>query len=97
MATCLQQQTEWITDAIAAVRARGASTIEPTAAGEQAWVDHHEEVVSTNLISKTSGWYLGTNVPGKPRRVLSYTGGVGTYRQKCADEAAADYPGFLIK
>ena len=62
-----------------------------------AWVDHHEEVVSTNLISKTSGWYLGTNVPGKPRRVLSYTGGVGTYRQKCADEAAADYPGFLIK
>ncbi|HOZ60140.1 MAG TPA: NAD(P)/FAD-dependent oxidoreductase [Nakamurella multipartita] len=97
MATCLQQQTEWITDAIAAVRARGASTIEPTAAGEQAWVDHHEEVVSTNLISKTSGWYLGSNVPGKPRRVLSYTGGVGTYRRKCADEAAADYPGFLIK
>jgi cyclohexanone monooxygenase/acetone monooxygenase len=97
MATCLQQQTEWITDAIGHVRSQGASTIEPTAAGEQAWVDHHEEVSGANLISKTSGWYLSSNVPGKPRRVLSYTGGVGTYRRKCADEAAANYPGFLIK
>ena len=97
MATCLQQQTEWISDVIAHVRAQGGSTIEPTADGEQAWVDHHEETVSANLISKTSGWYLGTNVPGKPRRVLSYTGGVGTYRAKCDDEAAAGYPSFLIK
>jgi len=97
MATCLQQQTEWISDAIEHVRSEGASTIEPTAAGEQAWVDHHEEVAGANLISKTSGWYLGSNVPGKPRRVLSYTGGVGTYRQKCTAEAEAGYPGFLIK
>lgn len=96
MATCLQQQTEWITDAIGAMRERGATTIEPTAEGEEAWVRHHDETASANLISKTNSWYLGSNVPGKPRRVLSYTGGVGTYRRKCDAEAAAGYPSFAI-
>ncbi|MBB1492733.1 NAD(P)/FAD-dependent oxidoreductase [Paracoccus sp. MC1854] len=96
MTTCLQQQTEWITDTIRAMREQGKSVIEPTEEGEEAWVKHHDETASANLISKTNSWYLGSNVPGKPRRVLSYTGGVGTYRRKCAEEAAAGYPSFAM-
>ncbi len=97
MTTCLQQQTEWISDAIAHVRARGGSTIEATAEGEEAWVAHHEETAGATLIANTTGWYLGSNVPGKPRRVLSYTGGVGVYRQKCDEVARSGYPGFDIR
>ena len=96
MTTCLQQQTEWITDAIRTMREQGKSVIEPTADAEEAWVRHHDETASANLISKTNSWYLGSNVPGKPRRVLSYTGGVGTYRRKCTEEAAAGYPSFAM-
>ena len=96
MTTCLQQQTEWITDAIRNMRQQAKSVIEPTAEGEEAWVRHHDETASANLISKTNSWYLGSNVPGKPRRVLSYTGGVGTYRRKCAEEAASGYPSFAM-
>lgn len=96
MTTCLQQQTEWITDAIRTMRQQGKSVIEPTADAEEAWVRHHDETASANLISKTNSWYLGSNVPGKPRRVLSYTGGVGTYRRKCTEEAAAGYPSFAM-
>ena len=96
MTTCLQQQTEWITDAIRTMREQGKSVIEPTADAEEAWVRHHDETASANLISRTNSWYLGSNVPGKPRRVLSYTGGVGTYRRKCAEEAAAGYPSFAM-
>lgn len=96
MTTCLQQQTEWITDTIRTMREQGKTVIEPTAEGEEAWVRHHDETASANLISKTNSWYLGSNVPGKPRRVLSYTGGVGTYRRKCAEEAAAGYPSFTM-
>lgn len=96
MITCLQQQTEWITDTIRTMREQGKTVIEPTAEGEEAWVRHHDETASANLISKTNSWYLGSNVPGKPRRVLSYTGGVGTYRRKCAEEAAAGYPSFTM-
>ena len=97
MTTCLQQQTEWISDVIAHVRERGASTIEPTKETEDAWVAHHEETSGATLIANTTGWYLGSNVPGKPRRVLSYTGGVGTYRKKCDEVARDGYPGFVIQ
>ena len=97
MTTCLQQQTEWITDCIAHLRAKGMQVIEPTAETEDRWVAHHDETASANLISKTTSWYLGSNVPGKPRRVLSYTGGVGTYRRKCDEVAASGYEGFAMR
>ncbi len=97
MTTCLQQQTEWVHDTIRHVRELGKTVIEPTAEGEEAWVTHHDETAAPNLISQTTSWYLGSNVPGKPRRVLSYTGGVGAYRDLCAQEAAAGYPSFDIR
>lgn len=94
MTTCLQQQTEWIAAAIRFLRAGNKSVIEPTAELEEAWVKHHDETANATLIAKTNSWYVGSNVPGKPRRVLSYTGGVGTYRAKCAEVAAGGYQGF---
>lgn len=97
MTTCLQQQTEWISGCIAHMRASGKSVCEATAEAEEAWVAHHDETAVATLISKTDSWYLGSNVPGKPRRVLSYTGGVGTYRQKCAEVAARGYEGFAMR
>jgi cyclohexanone monooxygenase/acetone monooxygenase len=96
MTTCLQQQTEWISDTIRHVRAQGKSLIEPTQEGEDAWVAHHEEVASATLVPRTHSWYMGSNVPGKPRRLLSYIGGVGTYRQKCEEEAVSGYPAFRM-
>ena len=96
MTTCLQQQTEWISRCIADVRDSGKSVFEPTAEGEDAWVAHHDELADAMLISGTTSWYTGSNVAGKPRRVLSYTGGVGTYRQKCREIADAGYTGFAM-
>ncbi|MFM9860866.1 NAD(P)/FAD-dependent oxidoreductase [Pseudoxanthobacter sp. M-2] len=97
MTTCLQQQTEWIADCIQYMRANGKTVCEATAEAEAAWVAHHDETANATLISKTDSWYLGSNIPGKPRRVLSYTGGVGTYRQKCAEVAEAGYTGFAMQ
>jgi acetone monooxygenase len=94
--TCLQQQTEWITQCISYMRSRDLTVCEPTKAMEDAWVAHHDETASATLISKEYSWYLGSNVPGKPRRVLAYTGGAGVYRQKCADIAARGYEGFAM-
>ncbi|SMF59224.1 cyclohexanone monooxygenase/acetone monooxygenase [Tistlia consotensis] len=97
MTTCLQQQTEWISDCIAYLRSGQRTVIEPTAEMEDRWVVHHDETANATLISKTDSWYLGSNIPGKPRRVLSYTGGVGTYRRKCDEVAASGYQGFAIR
>ena len=97
MTTCLQQQTEWITNCIKYMRSRDITFCEPTKEMEDSWVAHHDETANASLISKTVSWYLGSNVAGKPRRVLSYTGGVGTYRQKCDEVAASSYQGFAMQ
>ena len=94
MTTCLQQQTEWITGCIRHLRAAHKAIVEPNAETEQDWVSHHDETAAGTLFSKTDSWYNGSNVDGKPKRVLSYTGGVGTYRDKCDQVAAEGYPGF---
>ena len=78
------------------MRAGGDDVIEPTEAGEDDWVRHHDETANATLIAKTNSWYTGSNVPGKPRRVLSYTGGVGTYRAKCDAVAKEGYPMFAM-
>lgn len=95
MTTCLAQQTEWVTKALTDLRKEGKSIIEPSAEGEDAWVTHHDELANATLVTKTDSWYMGSNVPGKPRRLLSYIGGVGTYRKKCDEEAESGYPSFV--
>jgi acetone monooxygenase (methyl acetate-forming) len=94
MTTCLQQQVEWISDCIAYLKKNDLRVIEPTKETQDAWVAHHDETADTTLVTKTNSWYMGSNVEGKPRRLLSYIGGVGTYRTKCDEVASSAYPGF---
>jgi cation diffusion facilitator CzcD-associated flavoprotein CzcO len=95
MTTCLQQQTEWISGCIAALEAQGQKQIEATLAVQDEWVAHHDEIANATLVTKTNSWYMGSNVDGKPRRLLSYIGGVGRYKQHCESLAEQGYPGFL--
>ncbi|WP_217898814.1 hypothetical protein [Puniceibacterium sediminis] len=59
-------------------------------------MSHHDETANATLIAKTDSWYTGSNVPGKPRRVLSYTGGVGIYRDLGDEMARNGYPSFTM-
>ena len=97
MPTCLQAQVEWVTDCIAYARGTGKRVIEPTQEFEESWVRHHDEVANRTLLVKTDSWYMGSNVEGKPRRLLSYAGGVGNYHRQCDDQAAMGYPGFAMR
>ncbi len=96
MTTCLQQQAEWINDCIAHVRKQNKKVIEPTEKAQDDWVTHHDETAEATLVTKTHSWYMGSNVDGKPRRLLSYIGGVGAYREKCIEVAESGYSGFTM-
>ncbi|MEJ8856309.1 NAD(P)/FAD-dependent oxidoreductase [Variovorax robiniae] len=96
MTTCLQQQVDWITGCIAYARAHGKHVVEATKEFQDEWVAHHDETAAPTLVVKTDSWYMGSNVEGKPRRLLSYIGGVGNYRSRCDDLAANGYPGFAM-
>ena len=97
MTTCLAQQVDWISDCIQYARARRVNVIEATQEFQDQWVAHHEELANATLVTKTDSWYMGSNVEGKPRRLLSYIGGVGTYKQKCDEVAAEGYRGFAMR
>lgn len=97
MTTCLQQQVDWITDCIDYARKGGKRVVEATKEFEDSWVQHHDETAAKTLVVKTDSWYMGSNVGGKPRRLLSYIGGVGSYHAKCDELARTGYPGFEMK
>ena len=63
---------------------------------EDAWVQHVNEVASKTLYPLANSWYMGANIPGKPRIFMPYVGGVGVYRQKCDEVAARGYAGFSL-
>ena len=96
MMVSIEQHVDWIADCIAHLRAHGIATIEPTVAEEDAWVDHVRAVGDASLYPRAKSWYMGANIPGKPRVLLPYVGGVGTYRARCDDVAERGYQGFIL-
>jgi cyclohexanone monooxygenase len=96
MMVSIEQHVDWITSCIAWLGARGLHRIEATQAAEDAWVAHVNEVADKTLYPSAASWYMGANIPGKPRVFMPYIGGVGAYRQICNDVAAKGYDGFRL-
>ena len=96
MMVSIEQHVDWTVDCIAYLRAHHLAAIEPTVDAEDQWVAHVNEVAETTLYPLANSWYVGANIPGKPRVFMPYVGGVGVYRQKCDAVAANDYEGFTL-
>jgi cation diffusion facilitator CzcD-associated flavoprotein CzcO len=96
MMVSIEQHVDWVADAIAHLNAHGLAAIEPTPQAQDGWVDHVNEIASHTLFPKAASWYMGANVPGKPRVFMPYVGGVGNYRVKCDEVARNGYEGFTL-
>lgn len=97
MVTSIEQHVDWIVDCLEHLRKNDLATIEASTEAQDAWVDHVREVADTTLYPQAASWYMGANIPGKPRIFLPYIGGVGAYRNKCDEVVAAGYRGFVLK
>jgi cyclohexanone monooxygenase len=96
MIVSIEQHVDWITDCLTFMRAHGLAVAEAEKSAEEKWVAHVNEVAHTTLYPQANSWYMGANIPGKPRIFMPYIGGVGTYRQICNDVAAKGYEGFAM-
>lgn len=96
MLPAIEQHVNWITDCIGYMRDQGLGRIEAQPDAEEAWVAHVGEVADLSLRSTCSSWYVGANIPGKPRVYMPYIGGVPVYAQKCNQVAADGYEGFAL-
>jgi cyclohexanone monooxygenase len=97
MAVAIEQHVEWISDCIGWMSARQAGSIEATTAAQDDWVAHVNEVADGTVYPLANSWYIGANVPGKPRVFMPYIGGFPVYRDKCNEIAAKGYEGFVVE
>ena len=96
MPVSIEQHVEWISGVIECMQKDDLATFEADEQAQTDWVAHVNELASTTLFMQADSWYLGANIPGKPRVFMPYVGGVGAYRQKCDEVAAAGYVGFHL-
>ena len=90
----IEQHVEWVCDFIEHLRKHELDWAEARREAQHDWVAHVNDVASRTLFPIGNSWYLGANVPGKPRVFMPYIGGVGRYRAICDQVAAAGYSGF---
>jgi cyclohexanone monooxygenase len=96
MVVSIEQHVDWIAACLAYLRERRLTVMEASLDAENAWVTHVNEVGHQTLFPLANSWYMGANIPGKPRVFMPYIGGVGPYRQKCDEVAAKSYEGFVL-
>jgi cation diffusion facilitator CzcD-associated flavoprotein CzcO len=97
MPVAIEQHADFIADCIAHMRANGLATIEATEEAMEQWVQQVNEVANATLLPQAKhSWYLGANIPGKPRVFMPYAGGMARYRGICEHVAANGYQGFAL-
>ncbi|MCY3588277.1 MAG: NAD(P)/FAD-dependent oxidoreductase [Chloroflexi bacterium] len=95
MPVSIEQHVEWVSDFIEYLSERDVDTVDVTPDAEDEWVQHVNDVAEQTMYMLADSWYLGANIPGKPRVFMPYAGGVGVYRERCEEIASTDYPGFI--
>ncbi len=94
MIASIEQHTDWIAGCLAHMRRHGLDRVEPTIEAETAWVQHVNAVADSTLYPLANSWYMGANIPGKPRVFMPYVGGFHTYKRRCDAVVANGYEGF---
>jgi cation diffusion facilitator CzcD-associated flavoprotein CzcO len=98
MPVAIEQHVEWVTDCIAHLRASKVATIEAEPGAAEDWGAQVNDAANATLLPMAGhSWYLGANVPGKPRMFMPYAGGMKRYRQICAAVAGRGYEGFRME
>jgi cyclohexanone monooxygenase len=96
MIASIEQHVDWIADAIDHLGKHQLDRIEPTPGAETDWVHHVNQVADSTLYPLANSWYMGANIPGKPRVFMPYVGGFDRYKRHCDAIAAQGYKGFSL-
>lgn len=96
MIMSIEQHVEWTADLLVYMRENGLVEFDPDVEAQDKWVAHCGDLAARTLYPTAASWYMGANVPGKPRVFMPYIGGVGTYRLHCQQIAEEGYPGFVM-
>ena len=90
----IEQHVEWISRCLVDLRERGYTRIDAERQAEDRWVAHVNQAADKTLFPLADSWFIGANVPGKPRVFMPYVAKIGVYRRECDAVAANGYEGF---
>ncbi|KAF2687068.1 FAD/NAD(P)-binding domain-containing protein [Lentithecium fluviatile CBS 122367] len=93
--SCVECQGDWIVDAMKKLKDEGIKYCDPTREAEEEWRRKVTELSDKTLFPGTSSWYMGANVPGKPREQLNYAGGIPLYEKECREALDTGFQGFV--
>ncbi len=96
MLVSIEQHVDWLCDLLEHMEDNGLARVDSDPEAEDRWVDHVNEVANATLFPKGGSWYLGANIPGKPRVFMPYAAGVGAYREICDEVASDNYRGLVF-
>ena len=96
MPVSIEQHVEWISSFVEYLRERAIDVVDVDPQFEVEWVQHVNDIADQTMYMLADSWYLGANIPGKPRVFMPYAGGVGAYRERCDEIAAEGYTGFTM-
>ncbi len=96
MIVSIEQHVDFIAQCLEHLQRSGHTRIEATKQAEDNWVQHNEEVARSTLYPKANSWYMGANIPGKPRIFMPYVGGVHTYYRRCNEVIENGFEGFAL-
>jgi cyclohexanone monooxygenase len=97
MVLSIEHDVEWIGNCLTTLRERDIAIIEADETAQDDWVAHVSDLAEGTLFTQANSWYIGANIPGKPRVFMPYLGGVDTYQTKCREVADAGYRGFNLE
>jgi len=95
MIPAIEQHVDWIVDCLAFMREHGHDWIEANAEAERDWVAHVNEIADRTIYPSCNSWYVGANIPGKPRVFTPYLGFL-PYKERCDSVAEQGYEGFAF-
>ena len=96
MVISIEQHVDWLAGLFSRMRTDRLDCIEATSEAQEAWGAHVTDIANLTLFPRANSWYVGANIPGKPRVFMPYVAGVAVYRQRCDEVAASDYEGFEL-
>jgi cyclohexanone monooxygenase len=94
--TCAELQGDWVADCLSYLRDGGLTRIEAKPDAGASWTQHMADLAAGTLLSQADSWYMGANVPGKPRQLLHHLG-VQAYLAFCRESAENGYSGFELR
>jgi cyclohexanone monooxygenase len=92
----IEHHVEWISSCLDRMREHKHSRIDATLPAEDRWVEHVNAAAARTLFPRADSWFLGANIPGKPRVFMPYVAKIGVYRRECEVVAEAGYEGFAL-